>query len=54
MSWNVPRLVVLRALRGIGGASFMISIARMAIGIWRARLLAGTVGGPPLGGDLTA
>lgn len=65
LAWNVPSAVALRALQGVGGAGLMISVAwvavawagprqGLAIGIWRALLLAGTVGGPPLGGALTA
>jgi Cu+-exporting ATPase len=63
-AWDLPSVVVFRALQGIGGAGLMISIAWVAttwagprqgfaLGIWRAMLLAGTVGGPPLGGALT-
>lgn len=65
IAWNVPSAVAFRALQGVGGAGLMISVAwvavawagrrqGLAIGIWRALLLAGTVGGPSLGGALTA
>lgn len=58
-------MVAFRALAGIGGAGLLISLAwvtrawegrrqGLAVGVWRAFLLAGTVGGPPLGGALTA
>jgi len=63
-AWDVPSVVAFRALQGVGGAGLMISVAWVAaawsgprqgfaIGVWRALLLAGTVGGPPLGGALT-
>lgn len=62
---SVMAVVGYRVLQGIGGAGLLISLAwvtkawdgprqGMAVGIWRAFLLAGTVGGPPLGGALTA
>lgn len=65
VAWDVPSIVVFRALQGAAGGGLMISIAWVAVawagprqgialGIWRALLLGGTVGGPPLGGALTA
>lgn len=62
---DVPSLIALRAVSGLGGAGLTISlgwVARswagprqgVAVGLWRALLLAGTVGGPALGGVMTA
>lgn len=60
--WSV---LAVRALAGVGGGGLTISMAWVAsawkgprqgsaLGVWRALLLAGTVGGPALGGILTA
>ncbi len=66
VAWNLPSVIVFRTLQGVGGAVLMISLAFVAkafagasrygfaLGIWRAFLLAGTVGGPVIGGVLTA
>lgn len=65
VAWDVPSTIVIRALEGIGGAGLLVSLAfvslsfpgegrGLALGLWRAALLAGTVGGPPLGGLLVA
>ncbi len=66
LAWDLPSLIVFRTLQGVGGAALMISLAFVAnafagvprygfaLGIWRAFLLAGTVGGPVVGGVLTA
>ncbi len=66
LAWDLPSLIVFRTLQGVGGAMLMISLAfvasafagsprySFALGIWRALLLAGTVGGPVVGGVLTA
>ncbi len=65
VAWNVASTIVIRALEGIGGAGLLVSLAfvsrsfpsegrGLALGLWRAALLAGTVGGPPLGGLLVA
>jgi EmrB/QacA subfamily drug resistance transporter len=65
VAWNMPSIIVIRALEGIGGAGLLVSLAfvslnfpgegrGLALGLWRAALLAGTVGGPPLGGLLVA
>lgn len=62
---SVPEVVLYRAVQGVGGGALLISLAwvtkawegprqGLAVGIWRAFLLAGTVGGPALGGALTA
>ncbi|GAC1343132.1 MAG: DHA2 family efflux MFS transporter permease subunit [Ktedonobacteraceae bacterium] len=65
VAWDVPSTIVIRALEGFGGAGLLVSLAfvslnfpgegrGLALGLWRAALLAGTVGGPPLGGLLAA
>ncbi len=66
VAWDVPSLIVFRTLQGVGGAVLMISLAFVvaafadsprqgfALGLWRAMLLGGTVGGPVIGGVLTA
>lgn len=62
---TVTEVVGYRVVQGIGGAGLLISLAWVtttwrgprqgtAVGVWRAFLLAGTVGGPSLGGVLTA
>ena len=62
---SIGEVIVTRAAAGVGGAGLMISLAWVttswagprqgfAVGVWRALLLAGTVGGPPLGGLLAA
>jgi MFS family permease len=62
---NVASMIVLRTITKIDGAGLLVSLASVALsflerqqgialGIWRATLLIGTVGGPPLGGLLVA
>jgi EmrB/QacA subfamily drug resistance transporter len=61
---NVPSTIAIRVVQGVAGAALLVSLAfvslsfpdkqrGLALGLWRAALLAGTVGGPPLGGLLT-
>lgn len=65
VAWDISSTIVIRALEGISGAGLLVSLAFVslnfpdegrgwALGLWRAALLAGTVGGPPLGGLLAA
>lgn len=65
LAYSVPEVLAFRAVQGVGGAGLMISLAWVvtawqgprqgfAVGTWRAMLLAGTIGGPPLGGALAS
>lgn len=61
---NIATFIALHTLQGVGGGIILVSIVfistqirertGLALGVWRAALLSGTVGGPVLGGYLSA
>lgn len=62
---NFNAFLALRAVQGLGGGIILVSMVfivrqvsqerqGLSLGIWRAALLGGTVGGPPLGGYIAA